>query len=218
MRTAEYNPVIDYRQRVAEEGILQDQFSLPTGLMGKIVGWWMSRANRQLNRVALRQLQVRRGDSVLEIGFGPGQAIDRMVRRTRARFIAGIDPSAVMVEHATARNQGSLETGRVKLVQGIAEDMPFEADSFSKVVAISNLLVWNSPQKGLDEAYRVMKPGGKVVICQRSAPARQRWWKSPGITEAELDAIHAMLACAGFHDLRVTRRPLRRIVCISGWK
>ena len=39
-------------------------------------------------------------DTVLEIGCGPGYAIELLTRKRRARFVVGVDPSSVMLEQA----------------------------------------------------------------------------------------------------------------------
>jgi ubiquinone/menaquinone biosynthesis C-methylase UbiE len=179
----------------------------------------MARANHRLNRMAVRVLRVQPQDAVLEIGFGPGDALELLVKRTPARKIAGVDPSQEMVDQASARNRESIEAGRVSLFEATAERLPFDDAQFSKAFAVSNFLIWNSPDRGLAEIFRVLKPEGQIVICQRRAPRRRHWWSSPGVTKEELRLATEMLIDAGFESVRQVHAPIkRRLVCLVGHK
>jgi ubiquinone/menaquinone biosynthesis C-methylase UbiE len=178
----------------------------------------MAWSNRSLNRLALQRLNVRPGDSVLEIGFGPGEAIALLVSHTNAGWIAGIDPSAEMLEQAVARNAPAVESGRVDLRKATVEKIPHAANSFDKTFAVSNFMIW-SPARGLAEIHRVLKPGGMLVICQRAAPKVPRWWKSPGLTKHEIARARALMQATGFRNVLLTRSSMvRRQVCLTGEK
>src|SRR4051794_14033765 len=111
--------------RVLDDAPLQSQFCLPRGVLGRVVGWVMSRENARMNRATVDLLRAGPQDQVLELGFGPGQAIDLLVKRSPAQWIAGVDPSDVMIEQATALNQDSIDAGRVALFRATAEKLPF---------------------------------------------------------------------------------------------
>jgi SAM-dependent methyltransferase len=104
---------------------LRDQFRLPAGFIGRRVGWWMNFDNAKMNETAVKLLDVSQQDSVLELGFGPGQAIDLLVEKTAARSIAGVDPSEVMFEQARSRNAKAIDAGRVRF------HCPITADTFA---------------------------------------------------------------------------------------
>ena len=53
------------------------QLSCPTGLFGGIMGLLMNRHNAKMNRFAVRQLELKTTDRVLEIGFGGGSTYAR---------------------------------------------------------------------------------------------------------------------------------------------
>ncbi len=93
------------------------QFGHPTGWRGALVGRLMAFKNQPMNRLAVDLLAAGAGDAVLEIGYGPGQAIRRFVRRTPAASIAGVDPSAVMLRQATRRNRRAIASGASSFVR-----------------------------------------------------------------------------------------------------
>lgn len=51
-----------------------------------------------------------------------------------------------------------------------ATDLPFDDDSFDAVTISFGLRNVVEPRKGLDELLRVLKPGGRIVICEFSTP------------------------------------------------
>ncbi|WP_404355673.1 class I SAM-dependent methyltransferase [Methylotuvimicrobium sp. KM1] len=86
----------------------------------------------------------------VEIGVGSG------------RFAAplgvqvGVDPSRAMLGHAEARG--------IKVVEGVAENLPFEDGTFDYALVVTTICFVDSPVKMLAEAHRVLKPGGRLVI------------------------------------------------------
>ena len=49
-------------------------------------------------------------------------------------------------------------------MEGTAEDLPFENDSFDAVCSLFSFRDWYDKRRGLSESLRVLKPGGKLVI------------------------------------------------------
>jgi ubiquinone/menaquinone biosynthesis C-methylase UbiE len=195
------------------------QFSLPNGFIGRIAGWIMALQNRTMNRITVEQLKIAPDDSVLEIGFGPGEAIKYLTRKSQARTITGIDPSPAMLEQAMSTNKQSIDAGRVMLIQGTVAALPFAADRFSKVFAVSTFHDWESRSAGLKEVRRVLKDDGKLVLCLRRARKHPLPWSSPGLTSSELNHDLGLIKSCGFkHVQLISRRMRRRIVGIVGTK
>ena len=195
---------------------LADQFRLPVGLVGRLAGWWMNRENARMNRLAVTLLAAGANDSVLELGFGPGQAIEMLVEQTAAPRIVGIDPSAVMLEQARERNRAAIESGRVRLLQAAVEELPLGDHEFSKVFAVSNFHDWQSRSHGLRQIRRVLQPGGMLLICLRRAPRRPGWFTKPGVTPDELTADTALLKAEGFRDVRIVERRVGQgLICLT---
>jgi ubiquinone/menaquinone biosynthesis C-methylase UbiE len=151
----------------------QDQFGNPQGLGGRLAGWLMALTNRDLNAWAVDQLAVRPGDHVLEIGFGPGLAVQALARRARHGQVAGIDVSPLMVEQAISRNAAMVKAGRVHLQTGSVSALPFENARFDRVLAVNNVQFWPSLGDDLREIARVMRPAATlaIVLQPRQAPS-----------------------------------------------
>lgn len=187
--------------------------------MGRIAGWIMSHQNRVMNRITIEELKISIDDKVLEIGFGPGEAIRYLASKTQTHNITGIDPSPAMLEQAMSANKHSIEAGRVALIQATVAALPFASDQFSKVFAVSTFHDWESRSAGLREIRRVLEIDGKLVLCLRRAPNHLLPWSSPGLTENELTEDLRLLKACGFYDVQlVARRRRGKIVCLVGTK
>jgi ubiquinone/menaquinone biosynthesis C-methylase UbiE len=159
--------------------------------LGRLGGIIMARTNQRMAQRATALLDVQPSERVLEVGFGPGVGIELLARSAAAGWVAGIDPSAEMVEQARARNAHAIGAGRVALRQGSVERLPFENSTFDKAVAINSMQVWSDAVGGLREIHRVLKPGGSVVLSftRHSGQAQE------GVTET--------LTAAGFAGAHV---------------
>src|SRR5262245_29219561 len=121
---------------------LISQFAHPRGPIGRLVGLIMAYENRERNAWAVSVLKVQPTDRVLEIGFGPGWAIERTAALATEGLVAGVDHSHTMVQVATERNVAAVREGRVALQHGSALALPYEAESFTKVLAVNSLHHW----------------------------------------------------------------------------
>jgi ubiquinone/menaquinone biosynthesis C-methylase UbiE len=144
--------------------ILLRMFGRPTGVLGRIGGLILARVNRAFAEEIVALLDVRAAERVLEVGFGPGVAIELLAGAASVAKVAGIDPSKEMVEQASARNSAAIGTGAVDLRQGSVERMPFEDDSFDTALAINSMQVWPDKPAGLREICRVLTGGGRIAL------------------------------------------------------
>ena len=142
---------------------LMRMFGRPRGLLGRLGGVILARVNRRHAAWVVGLLDVRQQDSVLEIGIGPGVAIEMLA--ARARRVAGIDPSPEMLRQATQRNATRISERRVELRQASADHLPFVDGSFNKVLAINSMQLWPDALAGLLEISRVIRHGGQLALA-----------------------------------------------------
>lgn len=116
--------------------LLMRAFGRPRGLLGRLGGMIMARMNRDCGVWVADLLEVRPGERVMEVGFGPGVGIQHLSRLIPALQVAGVDASLEMVEQAQTRNAEAIRTGQVDLRHASAERLPFESGSFDKALAI----------------------------------------------------------------------------------
>src|SRR3979490_276212 len=82
---------------------LFEQFARPSGWLGRIAGSLMAKGADD-DRWLVDLLDVQPEDRVLEVGFGPGVAIELIAARATRGLVTGVDSSHVMVRQAPNRN------------------------------------------------------------------------------------------------------------------
>lgn len=136
----------------------------PSGWLGEIVARVMARETVDANRVALDLLELRAHDRVLEVGFGHGATLRRAAEIVTDGFVAGIDHSDVTLRLARRRNARHLGSGRMELKRANSENIPYPNDRFNQVYAVHTIYFWSRPELHLGEIFRVMSPGGRLVL------------------------------------------------------
>ena len=79
-----------------------------------------------------------------------------------------LDPSEAMLKVAKKRVDGARASrgeAPAAYVQALAEDIPLEDNTFDMVFCLFSFRDFQDKKKGLEEIYRVLKPGGQLVMC-----------------------------------------------------
>lgn len=106
------------------------------------------------------------GLDTIELGCGTGYVSGWMARRGAGRLV-GVDNSARQLE--TARRLAAQHGVELELIHGNAEEVPLPSASFDFVISEYGAVLWCDPALWLPEAYRLLRPGGRLV-CWGNAP------------------------------------------------
>jgi SAM-dependent methyltransferase len=192
------------------------QFRRPHGMGGRAAGWVMARrgSNRERNVWAAGLLDVQPEDRVLEIGFGPGIAVEAMAARATRGQVVGIDHSEVMVRQASRRNAAAVRAGRVELRLGTAEDLSAFDTPFDKILAVNSLMFWDDPVARLQELHDRLRPGGQIAIVYQ--PRGPEATNEVAARTGQEIAKH--FSTVGFTDVRVETLAVQPTdaVCVLG--
>jgi demethylmenaquinone methyltransferase/2-methoxy-6-polyprenyl-1,4-benzoquinol methylase len=130
--------------------------------------------HRAWKRRVVKLAQIKSGDRALDLCCGTGD-ISFALARAGAETI-GLDFSEQMLEVARTRFENSkLKTQNLKFLQGDAQQLPFPESFFDAVTmgyGLRNLTSW---ERGLDEMFRVAKPGARLVVLDFGKPANPLW-------------------------------------------
>jgi len=133
-------------------------------LSGGVDNFWRRRAIREL-------VPIHPG-TILDIATGTGDLAIMMAKRLRAKKITGIDISPGMLELGRQKINKLNLSSCIRLQEGDSEAIDFPADSFDAVTVAFGVRNFQNLEKGLQEMFRVLKPGGKLMILEFSKPER----------------------------------------------
>jgi SAM-dependent methyltransferase len=184
----------------------------PSGLLGHIVGRIMAAETQAANRIALDLLELKPDDGLLEIGSGHGRTLAAAAESVTRGTLVGVDSSPVMLQIARRRNRAALRSGRMQIIAGASDQLPFEAAAFDKALAVHVIYFWLRPQVELAETWRVLKPGGRLVIGFR--PGEDAGFAANFPAEIyhvrSMVEVETLLIQAGFVEVRTISKALGR--------
>jgi ubiquinone/menaquinone biosynthesis C-methylase UbiE len=143
------------------------QAQKPRGVMGVAMGCLMQRLNAAQNLATVEALEPRPGAAVLEIGFGPGHALEMLAQRRPLGLVAGVDHSELMVETARRRLERRRGAAALDLRCGEACALPFDDEQFDLVYAVNSYHLWPEKADALAEMTGVLRPGGDLMLSIR---------------------------------------------------
>lgn len=114
---------------------------------------------------------VRSGHNVLDLAGGTGDLtakFSRLVGNTGSVTLADINLSMLKVGRDKLRNMGVV--GNVEYVQANAEALPFPDNTFDVVTMAFGLRNVTDKDKALASIFRVLKPGGRLLVLEFSKP------------------------------------------------
>jgi arsenite methyltransferase len=180
------------------------QLAHPTGIQGRIMGLLMNRHNARMNAFAIEQLKAKAEDQILEIGFGGGLTLPRLLELPVK--VLGLDRSREMVRQANARFRDPVQSGRADFRVGNIEALPFQDNSFSNVITVNTVYFWTTLQAGSREILRVLAPGGRAIIGFLPAEHRAPMNMPTDIfTLRTSEEVAAAIREAGFSTVSVNR-------------
>ena len=123
----------------------------------------MSVGNAWLWRLAtVKAVGPEAGESVLDLAAGTGTSAAALARS--GAFVTAADFSPGMIREGRRRHP------EIEFVEADALDLPFDDGRFDAVTISFGLRNVEDPLRALHELYRVLKPGGRIVICEFSTP------------------------------------------------
>jgi SAM-dependent methyltransferase len=126
----------------------------------------MGRYTVPLARAFVDAVGVGEGMRVLDVGCGPGGLTTEIAARGVDREdIAAIDPAPQFADACRERNPGA------EVRVGVAEELPWEDDSFDAALSCLVIAFMTDPDAGLGEMARVTAPGGTVAACMWDLPS-----------------------------------------------
>ena len=143
-----------------------DNMRKPKGKLGNIQLKSMNKEHTPVSLWGLKHLDIQSDDVILDVVCGGGININRMAGK--AKKVYGVDYSIESVKLSREVNQEYIQQGKVEVLEGNVQALPFEDDRFDIVTAFETIYFWPDIEKCFGEVKRVLKPGGKFLIGMES--------------------------------------------------
>lgn len=169
-------------------------------------------------------LEARENNAMLDMASGTGEpALSLAQGNIKGLVITGIDAAAGMAR-AAQNKVDALGLDNIHFETMDAEHMSFADNSFDRILCRFGVMLFENPQQGLNEMYRVLKPGGRFALavwstaetmptlhwsCQVFAVRVPEEHYPPLIKVTSLggpDVLDELLYKAGFSDFATERK------------
>ena len=108
--------------------------------------------------------------NLLDCGCGTGPMISLLHEKDSSKHYTGLDLTPRMIAVANKKNLSN-----TKFVVGDCENPPFEDESFDVIICTNSFHHYPNPQRFFNSAYRVLRPGGKLILQDYTAPKAILW-------------------------------------------
>ena len=125
---------------------------------------------RKARTEVLHRLEFNRG-RVLEVSIGSGGNLPFLFESTKVGEVYGLDISAAQLRRC--QKVAEARGWPVDLILGMAEDLPFRAETFDSVFHVGGINFFSDRKKAIDEMIRVARPGCRIVIADESERVAQ---------------------------------------------
>lgn len=138
----------------------------PKGKLGNIQLKSMNKEHTPLALWNLKHLDIKPDDIVLDVGCGGGININRMAEK--AKKVYGVDYSIESVKLSREVNRDLIGQGKVEVLEGDVQSLPFEDNTFDIITAFETVYFWPNIEKSFGEVKRVLKTGGTFMMGMES--------------------------------------------------
>jgi demethylmenaquinone methyltransferase/2-methoxy-6-polyprenyl-1,4-benzoquinol methylase len=134
--------------------------------------WRRAMVRRVAAALALRPA---RHPLVLDVATGPAAVALDLARRSPGARIVGLDQSPEMLGAGVHNVRAARADGRIRLLLGHGDRLPFEDDTFDAVMFTYLLRYVDDPGAAVRELARVLRPGGVLANLEFGVPSSPLW-------------------------------------------
>jgi demethylmenaquinone methyltransferase/2-methoxy-6-polyprenyl-1,4-benzoquinol methylase len=132
-----------------------------------------ARIDVQWRKKAIRKLRPYKPGYILDVATGTADMAIMACKMLNPVKVTGIDISKNMLEIGLKKIEKEGLTNKIQLQQGDSETINFAENTFDAVMVAFGVRNFENLQNGLAEIYRVLKPGGRLIVLEFSKPRRK---------------------------------------------
>ncbi len=148
------------------------QFSNPHGPLGRVAGHIMATRDTNVARNAwvAELLDPTPDAQILEIGHGPGLAIEALWPRLTTGHLYGLEVSELMSRTAQQRNEAGIEAGRLTFRLGDAQRLPEDLRDFDLIFGVNVSMFWTDRAATIAALADRLQPGARLTLAYMPPP------------------------------------------------
>jgi SAM-dependent methyltransferase len=196
----------------------------PAGMFGRLLVRAMNISHYQMTGWGLGHLSIGKQDTALDVGCGGGGAIHKLAKKATHGKVYGIDFSKESVRVTRKTNKQFIQMGRVEIQQSSVSGLPFSPGMFDLVTAVNTHNYWADLVNDMQEIFRVLKPGGKLIIIgsvYKGGKKDKRNQKYAGLVKLAfpgVDELRQVFLRVGFTEVQQFEKSNRSWMCVIGRK
>lgn len=180
------------------------QLRKPSGFYGKLVSRMMNKRNKMAYERIIYELNIKSGEKVFEIGYGPGLGISLIANSIESCSISGIDFSGLMYKEAIKRNKIFVENGKVQLRFGDFLTQESVGEKYDKVFCLNVIYFWSDLNFVFRKIHSLLNNGGILCIFMThkdELEAASFTNLSKDFNKYSIESVEAELMNAGFQSV-----------------
>ena len=182
-----------------------DNFGNPQGFLGRLMLVAMEREHLPMAKWAFGLFDVPQEGQIADIGCGGDYNIKRLLQKSAAAKVWGLDISEESVKKARKVNKAA-PLSRCEILQGSAEALPFADGELDLTTAFETVFFWKNIERGFKEVHRVLKDGAAFAVVNNYGDPNIDWEKKvPCMKRRTAEEIKAILLCAGFSSATIAK-------------
>ena len=202
---------------------LASQLRQPSGWFGKqVISRVLNRDNAAMNKLAFRMLNLESAaERVLELGFGGGYLLHKILKHPGVKSVAGIDVSPEMVEFCRKRFASDIKTGKLKLKCSNTVNKASFDSNFTKICTVNTIYFWSDVKQTLTQLHQILEEKGLLVVCFNCKEfLKKTILPKHSVQIYDIEEVKYLMKAVGFKNIQwiMNSQPKEHFVCIVGEK
>jgi len=174
----------------------------------------------------LSHISIENHATILDVGCGGGRTVSKLTAIATQGKVYGVDFSKESVAVASKVNRQWIDAGRVEIREESVSHLSLPDNMFDLITAVETHFWWPDLLADMREVFRVLKPGGKLVIIAEvykgakttTARLAEKYAPLTGMKLLSVGEHHDLFANAGYSDVQVIDEPGKGWICAIGRK